>query len=129
MAVLSILCLSNEEALSKIFSLWAPFYDKVQEHDIRDSDSPFATTTGLMPPLALPGVNLAPSSAHSPDIKHTYIGGNDHGAPQRHDVIAPIDGDTNWYCSECGDGPYGAWQVSCQRCSHPKCTSCRVEAV
>jgi hypothetical protein len=32
-----------------------------------------------------------------------------------------------WFCSECGDGPYGTWQVSCHRCRHPKCTSCRIE--
>jgi hypothetical protein len=33
---------------------------------------------------------------------------------------------TSWHCSECGDGPYGFWQVSCQRCSHPKCSFCEV---
>jgi hypothetical protein len=25
-----------------------------------------------------------------------------------------------WYCSECRDGPYGDWQLSCQNCHHLK---------
>jgi len=29
-----------------------------------------------------------------------------------------------WHCSECGDGPYGDWQVSCQHCQHKKCSGC-----
>jgi hypothetical protein len=32
-----------------------------------------------------------------------------------------------WHCSECGDGPYGRWQVSCQTCQHAKCSSCLEE--
>jgi hypothetical protein len=30
-----------------------------------------------------------------------------------------------WFCSECFDGPYGKWQVSCQKCQHPKCGYCK----
>jgi hypothetical protein len=26
-----------------------------------------------------------------------------------------------WHCGECGDGPHGGWQVSCQACGHIKC--------
>jgi hypothetical protein len=39
------------------------------------------------------------------------------------------DGPDNivWLCSECGDGPYGSWQPSCQACGHGKCSSCTVE--
>ncbi|OAL51709.1 hypothetical protein IQ07DRAFT_598538 [Pyrenochaeta sp. DS3sAY3a] len=44
-----------------------------------------------------------------------------------HHLGAPADGETVWYCSNCGDGPYGSWQPSCQNCTHAKCTSCRVE--
>jgi hypothetical protein len=29
-----------------------------------------------------------------------------------------------WVCSECGDGPYGLWQPSCQACAHRLCSSC-----
>lgn len=44
-----------------------------------------------------------------------------------HNLGAPVDGETVWYCSACGDGPYGSWQDHCQNCTHAKCTSCRVE--
>lgn len=39
----------------------------------------------------------------------------------------PQDGEKVWFCSECGDGPYGMWQNCCQRCPHKKCNKCRVE--
>ncbi|OAK98655.1 hypothetical protein IQ06DRAFT_295011 [Phaeosphaeriaceae sp. SRC1lsM3a] len=29
-----------------------------------------------------------------------------------------------WYCSDCGDGPYGSWQAVCQGCGHTKCGNC-----
>lgn len=32
-----------------------------------------------------------------------------------------------WYCSECGDGPYGVWQSGCQACNHARCESCATE--
>ena len=100
-----------------MFSLWAPIHDEVQKHSFKDFDSP-------------PDVDFVPRPlrlADSPDIEHTYIGGNEHGAPQRHYVIAPVDGETVWFCSVCNDGPYGAWQVNCQGCQHKKCGSCLVE--
>jgi hypothetical protein len=37
------------------------------------------------------------------------------------------DGPEVWHCSNCGDGPYGTWQVSCQNCGHAKCGACKVE--
>ena len=39
----------------------------------------------------------------------------------------PTDGDQVWFCSNCGDGPYGIWQNVCTKCSHGKCGNCRVE--
>jgi hypothetical protein len=41
----------------------------------------------------------------------------------------PTDGPETfvWLCSNCGDGPYGAWQPCCQNCGHNKCGSCTVE--
>ena len=30
-----------------------------------------------------------------------------------------------WFCSECNDGPYEAWQITCQSCQHAKCNSCK----
>jgi hypothetical protein len=26
--------------------------------------------------------------------------------------------DIVWYCGNCGDGPYGTWQISCQSCGN-----------
>ncbi|KAF1849172.1 uncharacterized protein K460DRAFT_365082 [Cucurbitaria berberidis CBS 394.84] len=40
---------------------------------------------------------------------------------------APSDGDVVWFCSSCGDGPIGSWQVCCPVCTHQKCGGCRVE--
>jgi hypothetical protein len=42
---------------------------------------------------------------------------------------APTDGETVWFCSECGDGPIGSWQASCPSCYHTICGSCRHEKV
>jgi hypothetical protein len=35
---------------------------------------------------------------------------------------APMDGpqDDMWFCPDCGDGPYGSWQVSCASCYRNK---------
>ncbi|KAF1922794.1 uncharacterized protein M421DRAFT_349029 [Didymella exigua CBS 183.55] len=41
---------------------------------------------------------------------------------------APVDGPKVWYCSECGDGPIGEWQVSCQNCGHAACGACTIES-
>jgi hypothetical protein len=112
---------SNEKSFPTVFSLLAPAYDEVQKHDMKDFDSVSVATIGSIPPLALPGVDFVLQLAH------TYIGGNDHGALQRHNVIVPVDGGSQWYCSECKDGPYLDWQVSCQNCHHAKCGSCSSE--
>jgi len=57
------------------------------------------------------------SYEHNPSSLHTmYLPalGYEHSP-------APTDGgETGWYCSYCGDGPYGSWQVSCQNCSSNK---------
>jgi hypothetical protein len=34
-----------------------------------------------------------------------------------------------WFCSQCGDGPYGFWQKVCQYCSHVICGSCEKEEI
>lgn len=45
----------------------------------------------------------------------------DHGEPSN---MWAAGNKVVWDCSECGDGPYGAWQNSCQNCGHCKCKSC-----
>ncbi|KAH5288114.1 hypothetical protein HBI24_004480 [Parastagonospora nodorum] len=49
-----------------------------------------------------------------------------HGKPVRGTKQC---GPTNivWYCSECGDGPYGIWQNVCDACNHKRCGSCQCE--
>jgi hypothetical protein len=128
MPVLSTLRILSEEEMSTISSLWIPLCHNAQNHGIEDYDPHPVANTLLMPPSALADVDFVPLRlAHSPDTEHTYIGENDYGAPQRHHAIEPVDGETVWFCSACNDGPYGAWQSSCQICQHTKCSSCRVE--
>jgi streptogramin lyase len=40
---------------------------------------------------------------------------------------APTDGGAVWFCSDCGDGPIGLWQICCTACSHQRCAGCVVE--
>ncbi|KAF2622900.1 hypothetical protein BU25DRAFT_425377 [Macroventuria anomochaeta] len=40
---------------------------------------------------------------------------------------APSDGETVWYCSNCGNGPMGTWYTACPCCNHPYCSACTVE--
>jgi hypothetical protein len=50
----------------------------------------------------------------------------------RVDIIEPppvpsnnrAEGSTIWYCSECGDGPYGGWHDHCVICNYVRCKSC-----
>jgi hypothetical protein len=52
------------------------------------------------------------SMSEATDHYHT---GNGYEPP-------PIDGpqDDLWFCPNCGDGPYGSWQVSCANCYRNK---------
>lgn len=34
-----------------------------------------------------------------------------------------------WYCSECGDGPYGEWNPTCPGCGHACCEAYFVESM
>ncbi|KAJ8113637.1 hypothetical protein OPT61_g4271 [Boeremia exigua] len=40
---------------------------------------------------------------------------------------ALVDGETVWFCSECGNGPMGTWYTACPCCNHGYCGYCRVE--
>jgi hypothetical protein len=74
------------------------------------------------PDVALP-MPLASSHARFVQINNgaqPWIG-NEHQKPL-------TDGPEVWHCSECGDGPYLTWQVTCVACGHQKCSSCEVEA-
>jgi hypothetical protein len=58
---------------------------------------------------------------HADDFVPTFQMGYDnaHGQPRTRGPTTIV-----WYCSECGDGPYGMWQNICQRCTHVVCGSC-----
>jgi len=32
-----------------------------------------------------------------------------------------------WFCSECGNGLFGDWNIVCIGCGHPRCSRCPVE--
>jgi hypothetical protein len=67
------------------------------------------------------GIGLQTNASQFDGYGHFYAG---YGHRQ-----TPTDGGKEkvWHCSDCGDGPYGTWQVSCQACGHKKCGSCEVE--
>jgi hypothetical protein len=52
----------------------------------------------------------------------------DHRMEHQHHGEA-YDGDTVWYCSNCGDGPIGSWNTVCTSCGHQICGGCTVEQV
>ncbi|KAF3033628.1 hypothetical protein E8E12_003512 [Didymella heteroderae] len=44
-----------------------------------------------------------------------------------HHGTAPCDGDTVWFCDNCGNGPMGTWYSACTDCGHYRCGGCIVE--
>lgn len=37
------------------------------------------------------------------------------------------DGNQVWFCSACGEGPYGTWYSACVACGHGRCDNCTIE--
>jgi hypothetical protein len=131
MTVHSTLRMPSDEAISTILYLWTPVHDEDQNYGINTFNSPSIITTLSIRLSAPPNVvDIAPYTlrlAHSHATEYAYMDGSGDGALQGHHLIAPMDGEKVWYCSECKDGPYGDWQNSCQSCHHSKCKSCSVE--
>jgi hypothetical protein len=131
MPVHSTLRMPSDEAISMMLYLWIPVHDEASNYGINNFNSPSIITTLSIPLPTLPKVvDIASYTlrlAHSHATEYAYIDGSGDGALQGHRLIAPMDGEQVWYCSECNDGPYGDWQSSCQSCQHSKCSDCSVE--
>ncbi|KAF3048612.1 hypothetical protein E8E11_000310 [Didymella keratinophila] len=55
---------------------------------------------------------------------HPFLGNSHMGHGNN-----PSDGETVWYCSECGHGPASTWNPCCANCGHTFCGGCPVEAI
>jgi len=127
MAVLSTLRLLQKISAESAFQLPAL---RGNHNAAGDSDfegigyyslSPNASTTSIIDNgnMMLPSMDPFDSHLHA---NYTCIDSmanpyREHGKPKP----------KVWYCGECGDGPYGDWQVSCQGCQHEKCSGCTEE--
>jgi hypothetical protein len=92
------------------------------ERSCEDASTYTATVTFVSPPLNDPlhldatiVVSPAGSAGCRSSKKHLPFG------------TAPMDGEKVWYCSACGDGPFGSWFAQCISCDHHKCTYCTEE--
>lgn len=73
-------------------------------------------------------VEPTPSITRAPDTANYLLGNIPNTAPYGYSTSSSKLGDyIGWFCSECCDGPYLCWQVSCQSCTHAKCELCAHE--
>ncbi|KAF2791667.1 hypothetical protein K505DRAFT_63148 [Melanomma pulvis-pyrius CBS 109.77] len=127
MAMLSTLRPSGDgEESHAAPSLWAR--QEASLSGCSHSSSPSVAAAFLMPPLAIIHTDLAVGSIPSehPRIVEPDFGGSHDGNTQGNQG-EPMDAEVVWFCSDCGDGPYGSWQNICQNCRHVKCGSCKEE--